>query len=215
MASTRGTDRVVIRDDADVASASVASYEATRRDLVRRGLLGGMAVVGASAVPLLLGVRNAFAQVSGDSPTIAAAVGLEQTMVFAYGAALGTRGLDPATRSLLPLFHGHEQEHVGEMLTDLQQVAGAAPARPRSTSSLTGAALGLANARSRHDILTFAAELEAMAIAAYHDAMRLLQDARTIQSSATVMAAEGQHLVVLRTALGREPIPRALEVGRV
>ena len=55
----------------------------------------GLAVVGASAVPLLLGVRNAFAQVSGDEPTIAAAVGLEQVMAFAYGAALGAPAWTP------------------------------------------------------------------------------------------------------------------------
>jgi rubrerythrin len=209
------TGRLVVRDDAEVPSAAIAEYEATRRDLVRGGLLSGLACVGASAVPLLLGVRNAFAQVSGDAPAIAAAVDLEQRMVFAYGAALGAAGLDRATRSLLTLLLGHERQHAGEMLVDLQQISGTPPASPQRANDLRGAALGLAGASSRHEVLTFAAELEAMAIASYRDAMAHLSDARTIQSAATVMAAEGQHLVLLRTALAREPIPTGLEVGRV
>jgi hypothetical protein len=34
------------------------------------------------------------------------------------------------------------------------------------------------------------------------------------QPLASIMACEGQHLVVLRQALGRDPLPRAFETGR-
>lgn len=60
----------------------------------------------------------------------------------------------------------------------------------------------------------FALELEAMAVAAYHDAHRRLRDVALLKTAASVMATEGQHLVVVRRALGRAPVPRAFETER-
>jgi len=196
-------DRLTVIDG-EADTATVAEYETCRRELVRRGLLASATVLSASSIPLLLRVRNAFGQVSGDGPTIMAAVGLEQVAVYAYGVALTVAHLDARTRALLSLLREHEQEHAGAMTSALSDVGGSPPRPPRS----------LGRARNRAEVLTFAMELEAASVAAYHDAHRRLQDARTLQSAASIMGSEGQHLVLLRSALGHDPLPHAFETGQ-
>ena len=51
------------------------------------------------------------------------------------------------------------------------------------------------------------------AVAAYYDAHRKLIAAGLLQTAASIMANEGQHLVVLRQAAGQAPVPNALETG--
>lgn len=53
-----------------------------------------------------------------------------------------------------------------------------------------------------------------MAVAAYYDASKKLQQARLLQTAAQIMSNEGQHLAVLRQALGRNPVPNAFETGK-
>ena len=50
-------------------------------------------------------------------------------------------------------------------------------------------------------------------MATYYRAAPRLEDAKLLQLSATIMANEGQHLVILRRALGKDPVPNAFETG--
>ena len=52
-----------------------------------------------------------------------------------------------------------------------------------------------------------------MALAAYYQAHQKLRGAKLLRTTARIMASEGQHLVVLRQALGRDPVPNAFETG--
>jgi rubrerythrin len=89
-------------------------------------------------------------------------------------------------------------------------MGGKVPAAPASASAVKG----LTGLRGRRRILTFATELETMAIAAYYDAHAKLTDARLMQTGTAIMANEGQHLAMLRRALGRPPVPNAFETGK-
>jgi hypothetical protein len=51
-------------------------------------------------------------------------------------------------------------------------------------------------------------------VAAYHDAQAKLVEAKLLQTGASIAASEGQHLVVLRQAARRPPVPHALETGQ-
>ncbi len=62
-------------------------------------------------------------------------------------------------------------------------------------------------------VLAFAIELENMAIAAYADAVMNLTDPALMTPVTQIMANEGQHLVVLRQALGTGPVPSATPTG--
>lgn len=200
--------------DGDVDTAVVAEYEASRRDMLRRGLgLGGAAVLAATSIPLLLGVRNAFAQAEGDAAILESAVGIEQIAVFAYGRAASSGVLDRETTRIAETYGDHEQEHADGLTAALEALGGTAPAKPTSLKDIDAVQRGLGDARKQADVVDFAIELEMAGIAAYYDAQLKLKDAKLIQTAASIMANEGQHLVVLRQAAEKPPVPNAFETG--
>ena len=200
-------DRLVIRDG-DVDTAVIAEYEATRRDAMRRGIAVGGTLLAATSIPLLLGVRNAFAQADDDASILEEAIGLEQTAVVAYDTAAGSGLLDEATTRVVQVFRDQEREHADGLTTALEALGGSAPEPPTADSIE-----GLGGLRGQEDVVNFAIELETMAVAAYYDAHQKLRDPMLLQTGASIMANEGQHLVVLRQAVGRNPVPNAFETG--
>ncbi len=204
----RDSDRLII-EDGDADTAAIAAYEATRRDAVRRGLAAGGAVLGAALVPALLSVREAFAAgPRNDAGILASAIRLENTAVAAYAAALKSGVLTPQFRRTAALFGRQEAEHAAALTAALKSLGGTPPAG-------TDAKLlaPLKSARSQQQVAQFAIELETMAVAAYYDASKKLRQARLLQTSAQIMSNEGQHLVVLRQTLGKNPVPQAFANG--
>jgi rubrerythrin len=179
----------------------------TRRDLAGRA---GGAALGAS---LLVHARSAFGATTSDAQVIAHAVGLEQVAVFAYRSALASKLLDAPTATTFRLFQTHEEAHRDSLLTALHGFGGKGPAPPTSPASNPLLA-PLAKARSQKDLVTFAIGLETAIVAAYYDATGQLQSPALLQSVAEIVGNEGQHLVVLRTALGQLPVPNAFETGK-
>jgi rubrerythrin len=204
-------DRLVITDG-DADTEAIREYEATRRDLVRRGLLFGGLTVAAAGVPTLLSAGRAFAQADGDTRILTGALGLEQTAVLVYDAARKSGRLRPVNRDVANLFGDQERQHADALVTALEQLGGTPPAGPARAGEVDGLAAALAG--GQRTILEFAVALEEMAIAAYYQAQRKLADSKLLQTAATIMANEGQHLVVLRQALKENPLPTALETGR-
>jgi rubrerythrin len=204
--------RIVIADG-PADTAQVAAFERDRRELLRRGLGLGAGVIAASSIPLLLSVRNAFAATSGDAEILSSAIGLEQVAVLAYDAAIGGGLLKPSFAKILTRFRDHEQQHADTLTTALTDLGGTAP--PKATQAdLEKVVTGLGDARSQADIANLAIELEMAAVAAYLDAQRKLINAKLLQTGASIMANEAQHLVVLRQAVKRDPVPNAFETGK-
>ena len=201
--------RVTIADG-DVDTAVVAAFERSRRDLLRRGIAIGGAALAAATVPTLLGVRDAFAAAEDDGAILRAAVDLEQKAAFAYATVAGGGVLDQRVKAVARRFGAQETEHADALSTALGGFGGGPPAKPASGRDVKG----LDGLKSQRAVLRFAVELEQMAIAAYYDAHRKLRDARLLQTAASIMADEGQHLVVLRQALGQDPVPTAFPHGR-
>jgi rubrerythrin len=203
-------DRLTIRDGA-CDTTLVAEYEATRRDAVRRGVITGGAIVAAATIPILMRVGGAFAQTEGDGAILEGAVGLEQTAVVAYERAHESRLLDKPVADVARLFRDQEQEHADWLTRALEDLGGSAPKPPGPED-----VAGLGAVSSQEDLLRFAVELENMAVVAYVDAHRKLQSPGLLKAGAQIMANEGQHLVVLRQALGASPaesVPSAFEAG--
>jgi rubrerythrin len=205
----RDSDRLII-EDGDADTAAIAAYEGTRRDAVRRGLAAGGAVLGAALVPALLSVREAFAAgPQNDAGILASAIRLENTAVAAYAAAVQSGVLTPQLRRTALLFGRQEAEHAAALTAALKSLGGTPPAG--ADAKLLAP---LKSARSQKQVVQSAIELETMAVAAYYDASKKLQQARLLQTSAQIMSNEGQHLVVLRQALGKDPVPHAFENGK-
>ncbi len=203
-------ERMMFRDG-EVDTAAVVDYESTRRAALRRGAMLGGGVLAAASIPLLLNVRNAFAQTDDDAAILEAAIGLEQTAVVAYATAVASGLLDPAVEDVATLFRDQEQEHADALIAALEDLGGTAPKPPKAED-----VEGLGDVKSQADILTFAVELENMAIMAYSDAHGKLQSPDLLTAGAQIMSNEGQHLVVLRQGLGATPaasVPDAFETG--
>jgi len=202
------SERLRVEDGA-ADTAAVVELETSRRDAMRLGLTTGAALVGACTVPALLSVRNAFAAADGDAAILSSAIVLENTAVAAYEAAVKSRLLDPKVTAVARLFRRHESEHADALSAALKGLGGSPPTAtdPRLLAPLH-------RLRSQAALLQFAIELETMAVAAYYEAHRKLRDTKLLQTGAQIMAAEGQHLVVLRQALKRNPAPNAFETGK-
>jgi len=212
--ASRGAEpRVVIADGA-ASSAEIAEFERDRRALLRRGFGLGGAAIAASSIPLLWSVRSAFAQDDGDAPTVQNAINLERVTVLAYDNVLAGGLLTPALQGVLRRFRDQEQEHADTLVTALTSLGGTPPAPPQGVADVDQVVEGLRDVRSRADVLSFLIELETAAVAAYFDAHAKLGEAKLLQLGASIMANEGQHLVVLRKASGKDPVPNAFETGQ-
>lgn len=206
------TQRIVIADGAADTEA-VAAFERDRRELLRRGLALGGAAVAASAIPLLLSVRDAFAQASGDAAILEKAINLEQIAVVAYDTALSGGLLSPVALRVARRFRDHERQHAEMLTTALTDIGGVPPAAPRGVESVDQVVKGLGDVKTQADVVRFLIELELAGVAAYHDAHGRLLETRLLQTSASIMANEGQHLVVLRLLVRADPVPNAFETG--
>ncbi|HEX8157225.1 MAG TPA: ferritin-like domain-containing protein [Solirubrobacteraceae bacterium] len=205
--------RIVIADG-HADTAQVAEFERDRRDLLKRGFGLGTAAIAASSIPVLLAVRNAFAQAGDDGKILQSAINIERIAVIAYGAAIDSGLLSGGVEKVARQFRGHEQEHADALTTALTDLGGTPPPAPSGVKDVDEVVKGLGDVKSQADILNFAIELETAAVAAYYDAHRRLIEAKLLQTGASIMANEGQHLVVLRQAIKREPVPNAFETGK-
>jgi Ferritin-like domain len=146
----------------------------------------------------------ALASPSGsDKGVLAGLAGLEATAVQAYQAALAGGRLDPTATGSARRFLQHEiahRERVSEML------AGAA-ARP-ATAGLVAA---VRKASTQKAVLAALIAVENAVVAGYYDAFGKLTDTGVLETLGEIMASEGQHLVVLRTAAGQPPTPDPFE----
>jgi rubrerythrin len=206
-------ERIAIADGrAD--TAQVAAFERDRRELIRRGLGLGGAVVAASAIPLLLTVRDAFADSDTDGTILEHAITLERVAALAYDTIIGRGLLSGRLERLVRLLRGHEQQHAAVLTKALTDLGATPPPEPSGVADVDKVVRGLGDLGSRADVLSFAIELETAAVAAYYDAHAKLVEAKLLQTGASIMADEGQHLVVLRQAARRPPVPHALETGK-
>jgi len=208
MGPTGRSQRLLI-DDGEADTQAVAELEASRREALRLGIAAGGAVLAATTVPALLCARNAFAAADDDATILASAITLENTAVAAYESAVKSKLLDRRAKAVAVLFGRHETEHVDALSAALKGLGGSPPSGTDAKVLARMQHIG-----SQGAFLRFAIELETMAIAAYYDAHRKLRDIKLLQTSAQIMAAEGQHLVVLRQALKRNPAPNAFETGK-
>lgn len=199
--------------DGEADTHEVAAYERSRRELLRRGLgLGGTAVAAAS-VPLLLGVRTAFAQSGSDNDIVTSAIRLENVAMLAYQAAIDSGLVTPGVTRTLIKIRDQESQHRDALIAAFSELGGRPPALSDDPGQIDVVLPGIGDLKSQRDVANFAIALEEMAVAAYYDAHSKLRTAALLQAGASIMANEGQHLTVLRTLVNQNPVPRAFEVG--
>ena len=191
--------------------ASELEADTTRREAVRRGLVAGGALAAAATVPMLLRTRSAFAQAEDDTAIIEAAATAEIEAVVAYETMARSGLLRGPVADIIRLFGNQEEEHFNELVRLLEDMGGEEPEKPEAADIS-----GLGGLVAEPQMLTFALELENGLIQEYVGAFENLKDPELLKTTAQIMSNEGQHLVMLRLALGADPVglvPSAFETG--
>jgi hypothetical protein len=156
-------------------------------------------------------VAARFAAARTDAGLLTAGLYVEEVAALAYAAAAdGPLAGDERAQALR--FAGHEREHADVFETMLFALT--VPVREHATESDLQALIPGIRRAGREEVLAQLAELEGAAIAGHQLLGRRLHALDALRSVATVMAGGAQHLVVLRNALGDEPVTKAFESGR-
>ena len=189
----------------------IGAGERTRREALRRGLAAAAAAIAAGSIPSLISAENAPADSGDDASILEGAIAIEQTAVVAYASAYDSGWLSKPVADFVRLFREQEREHAEALSGALREVGGVVPSPP-APAELPG----FGSVRNQEDFLGFAVRLENLAVAVYVDAQRKLLSPDLLRLATQIMSNEGQHLVVLRQALGAGPaasVPEAFEAG--
>ncbi|MGV1047081.1 MAG: ferritin-like domain-containing protein [Solirubrobacterales bacterium] len=190
----------------------MAANRIMRSGAVRRAL---PALLASAVLALLLascggeGSGRTTASVSdndGDAAILNEILSRQTAAVAAYGAALP--GLKDPALELARLFRAQEQEHVDGVLKALRGLGERAEPEPEAIE-----ADGL---KSTQDFLRFFYEIESATIEAEMSAIANLTAPGARGLLAATAANQAQHLVLLRRALGVEPlatVPTPFENG--
>jgi rubrerythrin len=146
-------------------------------------------------------------QAQGDAAVLNATLELEHTAIAAYEVGLGLlkgRALADAR-----LFLEQEREHAAALTRAISNL-GTAPVKPRPRASYTA---GFPPLRTSRDFLTFAADVENTAIAAYLDSLAALNTDPLRSEVASIMTNEAQHLAVVDGLLHEPQVPNAFVTG--
>jgi rubrerythrin len=168
----------------------------------------------AGSVAFLAGAPAAAAAPTDDEKrklaqaALAEALKVEQTSVVAYEAIANSGHLSPRTTALMRGLLDDDRQHAAQLVSALQAQGVTPPIPPRRARIP-----GLGAVRGDGAAADFAIALEERAVGAYVEVVRNLSDPNLLRTVAGAMGTDGQHLVVLRTLLGREPVPSAFERG--
>jgi rubrerythrin len=188
-----------------------AEDETTRREAVRRGLLAGGALAAAITVPSVLKVRSAFAQAEDDTEIIEAAAKAEIEAVVVYETFVKSGLMRGPVADLIGLFGNQEQEHFNALARLLEDMGGEEPEKPEAADIP-----GLGALAAEPQMLSYAMEMDNSLIQEYVGGFDKLTDSELLKTTSQIMSNEGQHLVMLRLALGTSPVelvPSAFETG--
>jgi hypothetical protein len=182
--------------------------------VIRRAFIGAAAVT--LAAPRL---ALAESEAQGEAGILRAAVELEQLVEYVYDAGVKSGLLDGELAAAMQTLRDQEQQHADALATSLGALGSPRPPAPRTLADADaalerlGVTTRLTQTTTAPAFLALAEELELREVGLYVAAVGDLEDVRLIQTCASILGAEGAHLVVIRRALGREPLPKAVETG--
>jgi hypothetical protein len=156
-------------------------------------------------------VAERFAAARTDAGLLKAGLFVEEVAALAYAAA-ADGPLGGADRARALHFARDEREHADVFETMLFALT--VPVREHASDADLQALMPGLRRAGRDEAWEGLAELERAAIAGHQLLGRRLQALDALRSVATVMASGAQHLVVIRDALGDQPVTKAFETGR-
>jgi rubrerythrin len=183
--------------------ASVLMGHSTRGEFMRRSAVGGSAALaGGGALLLWLPAAAGSAPSrSLDREIFQFALQLEYLQADFYAAAVDAGVLRGEVLEFAETLAGHEQEHVDFLRRALGSAAGTKPRFDfgRATSS-------------ERAFLDAAVLLENTGVAAYNGQAANLTK-KALAAAAEIVSVEGRHAAWASSLAGREPAPRAADLG--
>lgn len=173
----------------------------TRRELIRSGAVGAVAVA-AGAAPSAT-AADPLAGANGDKDLLGRLTGIEQLIAFAYAHLLGAGGLSSRTAGAFRTFLAQENAHV-RLLSDALARRGGAPSPPPTDAKAVsrqlaklGAAGSLRNSRGDTVCIRYMIGVETVAEGVYYSATSKLSDTTLLTQAARIMGNEAQHWTAL------------------
>jgi hypothetical protein len=171
-----------------------------RRDFFRAAARTGLALGLAAAGRPLIALPKKDSTLFDDIGLMNTALDLEHEAIWAYGLA-GRSGLLSAKAKEVGLaFQGSHEVH-RDLLTDAVKRKGGAPAEPKLEYKF---GVPLTNEK---DVLELAFKLEAGAARVYLFTLDRFQDRALAASAGRILSDEVLHATILRSVLGRDPVP--------
>ena len=166
----------------------------------------GAAPLAAAAAPL---ARAADPDRERAIRAVRVAVAGEQATSVAFEAIANSDVIGEEHVETLRVLLGHARAHVRELERLLESQTGEDPPLPPTRTQIEG----LDDLEDEREALRLALRLEERAIALHLDAIRLYRNPSMLRLIAGTMASDAQHLVLLRSLLGEEPVPAPFERG--
>jgi hypothetical protein len=171
----------------------------------RRALAGAGAVSLAAAAP----ARAADPARERAKRAVRAAVAGEQVTAVAFEAIANSDAIAEEHGETMQVLLGHAKAHVTALAELFEQQTGEdAPLAPTRTKIP-----GLDGLRGERAALRLALRLQEEAIALHLDAVRLYRNPTMLRLIAGTVGTDAQHLVLLRSLLGSDPVPEPFERG--
>ena len=169
------------------------------RDAGRVGLALGLAAAGRPAFAMPGDAKTGKIE-NEDVTLMNTALALEHQAIWAYGLAGGSGLLSAKAKEVGLLFQGSHEMH-RDLLVDAVKRKGGAPVEPLKDYKF---GVPLAN---EEDVLELAFKLEVGAARVYLYVVDRFQDRALSAAAGRILSDEVLHATVLRTVLGREPVP--------
>jgi rubrerythrin len=155
---------------------------------------------------LLREATRRFARVPPPAGYLQGLHGLKLSAGRAYDVA--ALEAPDSRRAMYERLAEHERVHAKAIATMLGALAAKQPRRPQD-EDVAALAPGIADASTPHAALAAAERFEAAELAAIEEVQARMTESKLLQTLLTIIAADGQHGVALRLALGDEPVPSA------
>jgi hypothetical protein len=173
----------------------------TRGQLLRRGLGVSALLAGGGLLTLRPGTSRAGPSPSGDTTILNFALQLEYLQAAFYAAAVEAGSLRGEALEFAETVAEHEREHVEFLLQALGSSAGRKPRFDFGRALL-----------AERIFLETAVLLENTGVAAYNGQAANLTK-KSLAAAAEIVSVEGRHAAWASALAGREPAPRAADLG--
>jgi hypothetical protein len=171
-----------------------------RRDLFRSAGRAGLALGLAAAGRPLLALPGKDEKPYDDITLMNTALDLEHEAIWAYGLAGKSGLLSAKAKEVGLLFQGSHEIH-RDLLTDTIKRKGGSPVEPKK-EYVFGVPLG-----NEKDVLELAFKLEIGAARIYLYVVDRFQDRALSAAAGRILSDEVLHATILRSVLGRDPVP--------